>query len=109
MLLHTGVMPAVMFIFYIMFFTVSVWNIVTSIFVDRAMKLAKPDLLEMVWDQQKQDLADAYQLEMMCRDVVDVDGGGRISRDELSNLMSKPKVKTYFVSRGLDIGDTNVF
>merc|ERR1712217_479253 len=35
-----GMTPALMFLFYILFFLLSVMNIVTSIFVDKAMKLA---------------------------------------------------------------------
>ena len=33
-----------MFIIFILVFTVSIWNIVTSVFVEKALKLAEPDL-----------------------------------------------------------------
>ena len=32
------------FIVFILVFTVSIWNIVTSVFVEKALKLAEPDL-----------------------------------------------------------------
>ena len=36
---------------YIILFTISIWNIVTGTFVEKAMKLAVPDFESMAFDQ----------------------------------------------------------
>lgn len=43
-----------MFIIFILVFTVSIWNIVTSVFVEKALKLAEPDLDAIVVERLRQ-------------------------------------------------------
>ena len=40
----TGPLLPALFIAFILVFTVSIWNIVTSVFVEKALKLAEPHL-----------------------------------------------------------------
>merc|ERR1712137_1249083 len=78
----------VMFIFYILFFIISVWNIVTSIFVDKAMQLAMPGPLEKIANQRRADLQDAFELEMMVREKLSVDENQNVTIAELTAMMN---------------------
>lgn len=59
-----------MFIIFILVFTVSIWNIVTSVFVEKALKLAEPDL-------------DAIVVERLGSKTGDAIVGPRVSQGEI--------------------------
>jgi len=73
------------FVLYIIFFQFAFYNIITSIFVDKAMKLAKPDDETLLMDRKKEDAAAKFQLQMVFSQLDD-DNSGEISLDELSKV-----------------------
>ena len=50
------------FLCYVAFVHISVWNIVTSIFVEKALKLAMPDADMVIVEHQLQDAQDTKPL-----------------------------------------------
>ncbi|CAE7472954.1 SCN11A [Symbiodinium natans] len=56
-----------MFLVFVGLFTISVWNIVTSTFVEKALKLAQPDLESLVMEHHLKDVQDAQALiDLFC-------------------------------------------
>merc|ERR1712183_422676 len=53
-----GPMARISFIFFVLFFVVAIWNIITSIFMEHALRLAMPDINEVLLRKQQKDLED---------------------------------------------------
>eukprot|EP00929_Paragymnodinium_shiwhaense_P056613 TRINITY_DN28339_c0_g1_i2.p1 TRINITY_DN28339_c0_g1~~TRINITY_DN28339_c0_g1_i2.p1 ORF type:complete len:378 (+),score=67.11 TRINITY_DN28339_c0_g1_i2:979-2112(+) len=105
----TGRLNGVMFVFFTLFFTVAVWNIVTSIFLENTLKMATPDreseLLEKLW----RDVEDAKELTAML-ERADLDKSGMLSREEVSRFLCEDsKFRGFFETRGIDIKNAEVF
>ena len=56
MLDEQGSVPSVVFLVYIIFFVVVAWNIVTSIFIQKALKISKPDPESIMVEQLKDEV-----------------------------------------------------
>jgi hypothetical protein len=98
------------FLFYVMFMMISVMNIVTSIFVDRAMKLAKPTEDQLVAEKERENLDDEKWLIKMLEDLkIDADCDGNVNYDELKTCMSDVKIREHFDARGISFEDTHMF
>jgi len=65
---RVGSLNAALFVFYIIFFIFAICNIVTSIFIDKAMKLAQPDLEQLLFEKQREDWSNARELKKLCCD-----------------------------------------
>merc|ERR1711862_439689 len=86
------------FIFFIFFFVIAVWNIVTSLFIERTMELARPDAETSLLSKQRQDLKDAKELIAIC-----TAGGKRtITLEEFEERMIDTKFRAYFDNRYID-------
>lgn len=66
LLISGSILPAA-FVFYVAFVFISVWNIVTSTFVEKALKLAQPDIDLLVVEQQLRDFEDTQMLAQLLR------------------------------------------
>merc|ERR1712232_1339139 len=80
---------ASVFLFYIVFMVVAVFNIVTSKFVEHAMRLAAPELERILLEQQSKDFADSEKLTDLFR-AYDGDSSETISAEEFSRFISNP-------------------
>eukprot|EP00429_Kryptoperidinium_foliaceum_P004176 CAMPEP_0176011736 /NCGR_PEP_ID=MMETSP0120_2-20121206/5435_1 /TAXON_ID=160619 /ORGANISM="Kryptoperidinium foliaceum, Strain CCMP 1326" /LENGTH=566 /DNA_ID=CAMNT_0017344603 /DNA_START=51 /DNA_END=1751 /DNA_ORIENTATION=- len=96
------------FLAYMSFFVLAAWNIVTSIFVEKALKLAQPDLETRALEQHMQDVVDAQELTKIFSEV-DTDSSGTISIRELESVMTHPRFRSYLRVRGIDIRDAHFF
>jgi len=96
------------YVFYIMFFVIAAWNIVTSIFVDRALTLAKPDLETLTRDQLVKDIADVEELRHLFLEA-DLDNSFSISLEEFVQLTAQQRFRSYLHVRGIDIKNAEVF
>eukprot|EP00929_Paragymnodinium_shiwhaense_P053577 TRINITY_DN26830_c0_g1_i2.p1 TRINITY_DN26830_c0_g1~~TRINITY_DN26830_c0_g1_i2.p1 ORF type:complete len:690 (-),score=119.38 TRINITY_DN26830_c0_g1_i2:517-2586(-) len=103
-----GVFNGVVFILFILFFEISVWSIVTGIFVERTMDLAKADLEGAVLLKRQRDLESAKELKTIL-EIVDTDCSRTISIDEWRAFMHNPELREYFEVRGVDIKDVDIF
>lgn len=102
------------FLFYIAFFTVAVFNVVTSVFLDKAMRLATPDVEVLMLERERRDISDTRELYELCIEhlLSDTDpgiGNNSISFDEFMDFMSDERFKLYFDVRGIDIKDAEMF
>lgn len=102
-----GVLPWC-FLWYISFFVLAVWNIVTSLFVEKALKLAQPDIDTMAMEQCTRDDADAEELTQIFS-AADRDGSGKISLEQMRQLMRLPRFRAYLRVHGIEIQDADLF
>jgi hypothetical protein len=105
---QTGWVASTTLLFYVVLFTIAVWNVVTSTFVDHALKLAKPSDEAVVSEARRQAQADAKELRATFRKM-DLDCNGELDAEEFVACMSRPEFDRFLQARGLDIKDTKVF
>lgn len=106
---ETGSIPAGMLVFFIVFFTLAVYNIVMTSFIDRAVKSTRPTMAENLERKQAEDQIFAVQLYQMLFEV-DWDGDGHISIDEFREAMgSENQLAAFLKFHGLDIKDCATF
>lgn len=104
------VLPAA-FLFYVAFVFISVWNIITSTFVEKALKLAQPDIDLLVMEQQLQDYQDTQMLAELFSDMLqtDEDGVPRVGMEEFRHLVENSDFRSYLQTRGIDIKNAETF
>merc|ERR1719330_1201319 len=78
----TGVANSVVFVSYIVFFLLAFFNIITSMFVDRALKLAKPDDADVIFERHMEELERAHELRELV-ETLDKDHDNTISLKEV--------------------------
>ena len=96
------------FVAFVMFFVIAAWNIVTSVFVDKALKPAQPDLETLTRDQRIKDIADGEELLALFA-AADLDSSATISREAFVNLAVDDNFRSYLHVRGIDIKNAEVF
>lgn len=103
-----GLVYVLAFIFYVAFFNFAVLNILTGIFVENAMKLCKPDFLEVFVMQRDQRQREEKELHRIVT-AMDLDDDGRIIKDDFVAMASFPEVTRCFAAVGIDVGDPVAF
>jgi len=86
----------------------AITNVITSIFVDKAIRIASPGLHEQMMLKRREDLDLISDLRNLFS-MIDVDTSLTISRSELLASLSNIKVASYFELQGLDIRDAEAF
>jgi len=104
----SGTFGSVMYISYILFMWLSVTNIITSIFVDKALKLAKPDVEDRMLEACRDNLDAAKDLKKIFRSI-DVDGSASLTREEFKQTLENVLVQEFFQMRGLNISHVDMF
>merc|ERR1712107_930659 len=104
----TGGFNGFIFLMFILFFEISVWSIVTGIFVERTMDIARMDLDGALLMKRQRDLEQARELRAIL-EVVDLDRSKSISIEEWRGFMENPDFRQYFDVRGVDIKDADIF
>jgi hypothetical protein len=99
----TGAGYGMLFIFFITFNTIAVWNIMTSLFIDRAMKLAWKDSDTEIWNKKKQDMANVQELVDLVKDLTGQAYDGTLTKDMFTKLQDVERFRRYFISRGIDL------
>lgn len=105
----TGAGYGMLFIFYITFNTIAVWNIMTSLFIDRAMKLAWQDSDTEIWNKKKQDMANVQELVDLVKALTGQAYDGTLTKDMFTKLQEVESFRRYFISRGIDLKDAASF
>jgi len=109
MIVFSGEFGGLVFIFYVLLMWLSMTNIVTSIFVDKAMQLAQPDVNQQLLEKRREDLGVAIDLRALFTEM-DTDGAGTLSVEKLERCLQEDmRVTTYFELQGLDIKNAHVF
>jgi len=105
---QAGATAAILFLFFTGFIQISILNILTSVFVERAMRLAQPDTMEQAREQRLKERADADELHRMCL-LMDRDHSGTVSVEEFRDHLMEDKMRCCFSVLGLDIGNAQEF
>jgi hypothetical protein len=108
LLLPLGSLADAVFVFYIVFMAIAVMNIVTSVFLDKAMRVAKPGIETMMLEKHRTDIEDARELTAMVSEM-DTHHSGTITFTDFMCYMKEEKFRLYFEVRGLNIKDTSMF
>jgi hypothetical protein len=108
LLKEVGIFSAVLYVFVILFFMISVWNVVTSLFIEKAMTAAQPDLNHLMYEQQMADLRYAEELTEMTQ-ALDTDRSGTISFEEFLQYFKNEKYRSFFIARGIEVKDAQKF
>jgi len=98
----------VLFILLIFLFTVAIWNILTSTFVEKALKLAQPDIDTLMYEKRQHDLNDRRELEEFFEQY-DTDGSKTLTQDELKHLLRNADVGSFLEVHGIDIKEVSKF
>merc|ERR1719343_776529 len=80
------------YIFFILFFVIAAWNIVTSTFVEKSLKLAQPDLETLSLEQTLKDAADAEELMVIF--AGESNGKEYITEREFEQVANHPKFRS---------------
>lgn len=108
MVSQTGWFNAAVFMVYILFVWLSVTNIITCIFVEKAMKLAQPDIEELLFEKRKAEIESAEHLQKLF-DRVDKSQSGSITWEEFERCMHDESITSYLEVNGLTINDAFIF
>jgi len=103
-----GVIPSVCFLVYMAFIWLSVTNIITAVFVDKALQNAKPDAEDALLSQHKVDLERMSELQMLFRSM-DTDNSGTLTLGELKNSCKDDRIMSFFEMMNLDIKSVEAF
>lgn len=104
----TGTSNAAFFICFIIFFTFAFFNVVMSMFVDKAMKLAQPDENEQLVEKREEYQNISKELRDLIKDM-DEDGSGTISIAELEKAGENDRIKFKFEMLGLSVREAKLF
>jgi len=98
----TGWVYSFLFVFFIAFTQIAVLNILTAIFVQRAMKLAEPDKESLALEVRHEDIADFEVIRRILKET-DTDDSGMLSAKEFSNNIRIGKLGAQLTVLGLNI------
>eukprot|EP00401_Gymnodinium_catenatum_P036134 CAMPEP_0117483510 /NCGR_PEP_ID=MMETSP0784-20121206/13974_1 /TAXON_ID=39447 /ORGANISM="" /LENGTH=759 /DNA_ID=CAMNT_0005278043 /DNA_START=194 /DNA_END=2473 /DNA_ORIENTATION=+ len=110
-LVQTGRVNSGGFLFIIFFIQVSFLNILTGIFVEKALKIAQPDRGVMAKDIREKDELDAAALTLIVRDI-DEAGEGYITREKFTSYFRQAhgaKILSHFAVSGIAIKSPATF
>jgi len=97
------------YLWFIAFFAIAAWNIVTSTFVEKTFKLALPSVDALIIEKHSRDAQCGCELLAILTEYMNKDGDGRVSLDEFNYHMTNRKVLDFFAVRGLDVKDAQSF
>eukprot|EP00928_Gymnodinium_smaydae_P097896 TRINITY_DN897_c0_g1_i2.p1 TRINITY_DN897_c0_g1~~TRINITY_DN897_c0_g1_i2.p1 ORF type:complete len:596 (+),score=142.58 TRINITY_DN897_c0_g1_i2:176-1963(+) len=101
---YTGPVNSAIFLMFVSSFIIVIWNIVTSTFVEKAFKLAQPDIDALLIEKRQKDLTDAKELIDIFHEI-DTDGSRGIGWEEFEHLATTSKMGTFLEVRGIEIKD----
>eukprot|EP00929_Paragymnodinium_shiwhaense_P019677 TRINITY_DN13337_c0_g1_i1.p1 TRINITY_DN13337_c0_g1~~TRINITY_DN13337_c0_g1_i1.p1 ORF type:complete len:723 (-),score=173.78 TRINITY_DN13337_c0_g1_i1:597-2708(-) len=104
----TGPVQASVFLVFIAVFVFAIWNTVASTFVEKAFKLAQPDLESLLLSKVHQDRRDAEELRQMFQEA-NIHKHMSISEEEFNRLIMSTDMGLFLEVRGIDIKDAKLF
>jgi len=93
---------SLLFIFFIAFMQIGVFNIMSSIFFERAQQIIKPDTQTQMYNESMKQIQLAEAFQALCNKL-DADGSGTISAEELKDTLSSESVWAEFIALGIDL------
>eukprot|EP00929_Paragymnodinium_shiwhaense_P090607 TRINITY_DN50784_c0_g1_i1.p1 TRINITY_DN50784_c0_g1~~TRINITY_DN50784_c0_g1_i1.p1 ORF type:complete len:676 (-),score=110.59 TRINITY_DN50784_c0_g1_i1:6-2033(-) len=104
----TGLHNGMVFLCMVAFFSVAIWNLVASVFIESTIQTATVDRDQQIVLEHQQAVTDAKELMELCS-LADVDGSGTLSADEFQTFMESDRIRRFFAVRGLDIKNAEYF
>jgi hypothetical protein len=104
MLNQVGPFGASVCIFFILLFTMSIWNIIGSIYVEKVMAMAEPTQRELMDKQRLQHKVDAAEIREFFLSA-DKDASGVLSEREFEKIIMNGKLAEFMGVRDLEIQD----
>ena len=99
-----GSMYKLFFIFFTFLSTFAVFNILTGVFVEKAVAASAPLQEEMVLEHRRQHAVDTATFTELCQHF-DEDRTGTITLDEFYERMKDDRMLFYMAAIGLEIRD----
>merc|ERR1712217_287423 len=99
-----GWLSTLAFSLFLLFWFVAVWNIVTSLFIEKVLSMAQEDIEDQMIRKHQKDMIDAVELKDIIS-LADTDHSGTLTRDEFIAFMNDPKLRCFFEFRGLNTKD----
>jgi hypothetical protein len=97
-----GIMSQAIFLFFIAFFSIAAWNIITSLFIEKAMQVVQPKTRDLMVNKRIQDKADAMEITEMCKKL-DIDAQGGLCLVDLLKFIEDDEIMEALIVRDLDI------
>merc|ERR1712232_588792 len=105
----TGWFNTTGYLFFIAFTQVAFINIISALFIEKALKLAQPDRDRLALELRKEQIKQVEELTTLCNDL-DKDKNGTIDAEQFQTMLNNShKVRSYFNVMGLDIKDASTF
>lgn len=103
-----GSTPKVIFLSFIIFFNFALFNIITSTFVDKALRLARSDEDLVIAERSEEEKKVENQLRELIRRL-DEDESGYITIDELQKATEDERILHKFDMLGITVRDVQTF
>jgi len=97
-----GTMAKFLYISYIIIMWLSVTNIISSMFIEKALKIARPDMEEKMLDAAEDDLEAIKELKGIFH-MMDLDKSGKLSLSEFQISLKDVRIQSYFETREISI------
>merc|ERR1712232_199243 len=95
-----GHVYGLLFIVYIFLSLIAIMNLLTGMFVEKAVRAAMPDREELILEQHKAIIEQAKEFRKLCR-ALDLDKTGTISFQDFAASLKDETIVAHMVSIGL--------
>lgn len=103
-----GRMYSALYLLYTFFFMFALFNILTGVFVEKAMAAGLPNRDELILEERKKLLSQVEEFRALCKRL-DTDKSGTISQLEFNEHMKDEMMISYMSSVGLELYDAELF
>lgn len=103
-----GTIYALAFVFYIVFFTFAVMNILTGMFVENAMALCKPDEEEAMQNLKNKEAKEREELKCIL-EIINTSNTGSLTLEEFVSAADNDAVAHALAALGMNIKDSSLF
>lgn len=91
-----------LFFFFLLFALMSFFNVVTGVFCEKAMSLARPGPRELLVKRRLKEVQDAGELIFLMKQILHVENAPGLTPESFDEFLTHPEVVTYFEIRGLN-------
>lgn len=97
-----GAVYTYLYLFFILFSSMAFFNVITSVFCEKAMHLARPTMDEIAVEMKRKEVRDASELLKMLNTILKDDVKRTLDYDAFEEFLRHPKAVAYFELRGLN-------
>lgn len=105
---YAGVFYSTLFLLFTFLILFAVFNILTGVFVEKAVVAAQPTREEFIQEQHRKTEETMKEFRHMCH-LLDQNQTGTISREEVSKAMEHELMTSYMAAIGLEVRDKTEF